>query len=217
MGETTAGFDDLRQFIVSSLGSELDESAPLSASDLRILSQRIQSRSGELKDQVRVIYSAIHEQSVNVVRNSVTAASEVESVEKDLKRIDEYLGDTAFDIEICKLAAEAEQLRREQEERRQYIAGVEFIAEVHGSIQTAEKEFLRGDLVEAAAALCEIREQLGLPAEWTGDRDDEKERENKVEKVKAFILLEDEWAKCYAKELFGGPVLKSSYDQHKRL
>jgi centromere/kinetochore protein ZW10 len=199
MGETTAGFDDLRQFIVSSLGSELDESAPLSASDLRILSQRIQSRSGELKDQVRVIYSAIHEQSVNVVRNSVTAASEVESVEKDLKRIDEYLGDTAFDIEICKLAAEAEQLRREQEERRQYIAGVEFIAEVHGSIQTAEKEFLRGDLVEAAAALCEIREQLGLPAEWTGDRDDEKERENKVEKVKAFILLEDEWAKCYAK------------------
>ena len=199
MGETTAGFDDLRQFIVSSLGSELDESAPLSASDLRILSQRIESRSGELKDRVRVIYSAIHEQSVNLVRNSVTAASEVESVEKDLKRIDEYLGDRAFDIEICKLAAEAEQLRREQEERRQYIAGVEFIAEVHGSIQTAEKEFLRGDLVEAAADLCEIREQLGLPAEWTGDRDDEKERENKVEKVKAFILLEDEWAKCYAK------------------
>lgn len=199
MGETTAGFDDLRQFIVSSLGSELDESAPLSASDLRILSQRIESRSGELKDRVRVIYSAIHEQSVNLVRNSVTAASEVELVEKDLKRIDEYLGDRAFDIEICKLAAEAEQLRREQEERRQYIAGVEFIAEVHGSIQTAEKEFLRGDLVEAAADLCEIREQLGLPAEWTGDRDDEKERENKVEKVKAFILLEDEWAKCYAK------------------
>lgn len=199
MGETTAGFDDLRQFIVSSLGSELDESAPLSASDLRILSQRIQSRSGELKDRVRLIYSAIHEQSVTVVRNSVTAASEVELVEKDLKRIDEYLGDRAFDIEICELAAEAEQLRREQEERRQYIAGVEFIAEVHGSIQTAEKEFLRGDLVESAADLCEIREQLGLPAEWTGDRDDEKERENKVEKVKAFILLEDEWAKCYAK------------------
>lgn len=199
MRETTAGFDDFRQFIVSSLGSELDESAPLSASDLRILSQKIQSRSGELKDRVRVIYSEIHEQCIAVVKNSVTAASEVELVEEDLKRIDEYLGDRAFDIEMCELAAEAEQLRREQEERRQYIAGVEFIAEVHGSIQTAEKEFLCGDLVEAAADLCEIREQLGLPAEWTGDRDDEKERESEVEKVKAFILLEDEWAKCYAK------------------
>lgn len=111
----------------------------------------------------------------------------------------ELKGEVPFDNEICRLAVTAEQLRKEQEERREYLIALEFIAKVQECLKSAERAFHQGDFGESGTKLCEIREQLELPAGWTGDRDDEKERQMKGDNVQAFNLLEDEWASCYSK------------------
>jgi hypothetical protein len=96
------------------------------------------------------------------------------------------------------LAADAEKLRRDGEEREQAIAVVQAIAELHETLQSTEREFLDGRLIEASGSLCELRESLGLPADWTGDRDDQKAREHQ-EKISPYTLLQDAWVICYSK------------------
>lgn len=222
MGVTTAG-PSLRELISTTLGAELDESAPLSAADLHTLLDRIQTRSGEIKDRVKKSLTKNHEQFLGLISNASEAITDVESIAQDLRQVLDALGEReklesgnanhkarnrqslneireriTFDLEVCELAGENERLRKEQEQRREYSRAVKFIVEVNEGLRNAEREFSKGKLIEAASDLFEIREQLGLPADWTGDRDDEKEREQNKEKVKAFTLLEDEWAACYA-------------------
>ncbi|KAG0590155.1 hypothetical protein KC19_1G076600 [Ceratodon purpureus] len=203
-----AGFD-LREFVAESLGSAIDEHAPLSASDLRILAERLQSRVGQLKARLRSVVTEDPAQLRGLVSAADGAFGAVEALGEDVRSVVDALGEgegegsvggvVPFDVEICRLAVTAKELRREQEERREYMLALEFIARVLEGVRAAEREFRRGELGEAGRKLCEVREQLELPADWTGDRDDERERELKGGGVQAFNLLEDEWASCHSK------------------
>ena len=210
-----AGFD-LREFVAASLGSEIVEAAPLSASDLRILSEKLHSRLDELKVRLRRILADDAEQLHGVVRVADGAAGGVEALAEDVRKVvdalgereesesggskvEEREGEAPFDVEICRLAITAAELRKEQEERREYLVALEFIAGVVESVRSAERAFQQGDLGKAGSKLCEVREQLELPADWTGDRDDERERQLQGDGVQAFNLLEDEWAACHSK------------------
>jgi hypothetical protein len=199
-----AGFD-LREFVAASLGSEIVEAAPLSASDLRILSEKLHSRLDELKVRLRRILADDAEQLHGVVRVADGAAGGVEALAEDVRKVvdalgereesesggskvEEREGEVPFDVEICRL-----------EERREYLVSLEFIVGVVESVRSAERAFQQGDLGKAGSKLCEVREQLELPADWTGDRDDERERQLQGDGVQAFNLLEDEWAACHSK------------------
>ena len=207
-----AGFD-LREFVAASLGSKVEEAAPLSASDLRILSDKLHSWSDQLRVRLRKLLTDDPAQLHGVVRAAHGAAGGVEALAEELRRVVDALGGrddfgspgkkregvVPFDIEICQLAITAAQLRKEQEERKEYLIALEFIASVLEGVKSAERKFLKGELGEAGAKLYEIREQLELPADWTGDRDDERERQLKGDGVQAFHFLEDEWASCRSK------------------
>lgn len=210
-----AGFD-LREFVAASLGSRVAESARLSVSDLRILSEKLHSASDHLKVRLRSILADDPQQLRALVCVAHGAAGAVESLAEDVRKVLDALGErddfesvgseaedrkvaVPFDVEICRLAITAARLRKEQEEKREYLVALEFIARVVEGVKSAEREFHQGDLDKAGTTLCEIREQLELSADWTGDGDDEKERQLKGDGVQAFSLLEDEWASCHSK------------------
>lgn len=207
----------MQELVSFTPGVELDESAPLSASDLHTLLDRIESRSEEIKDRVHKTVTKNYPQFLSIISGANGTVADVEAVARDLKSILDALGERreeggggqrqdggetearlSFDLEICQLAADAEQLRRDGEEREQAIAVVQAIAELHETLQSTEREFLDGRLIEASGALCELRESLGLPADWTGDRDDQKARENQ-EKINPYTFLQDAWVICYSK------------------
>jgi hypothetical protein len=207
----------LQELVSFTPGVELDESAPLSASDLHTLLDRIESRSEEIKDRVHKTVTKNYRQFLSIISGANGTVADVEAVARDLKSILDALGERreegwggqrqdgggtkarlSFDLEICQLAADAEKLRRDGEEREQAIAVVQAIAELHETLQSTEREFLDGRLIEASGSLCELRESLGLPADWTGDRDDQKAREHQ-EKISPYTLLQDAWVICYSK------------------
>lgn len=205
-----AGFD-LREFAATSLGSKPEDSVALSASDLRILSDKLHVRSDQLKVRLRQILTENYDQFHNIVEDAHVATGGVESLAEGMNKVFDALGEkdeneslgstgeVSFDTEICRLAITAKQLRKEQEEKREYLAALEFIARVQEGLKSAERAFHQGAFGESGTKLFEIRKQLDLPPEWTADRDDEKVRQMKRDKVKAFNLLEDEWTSCYSK------------------
>ncbi len=207
----------LQELVSFTPGVELDESAPLSASDLHTLLDRIESRSEEIKDRVHKTVTKNYHQFLSIISAANGTVADVGAVARDLKSILDALGERreeggagqrqdgggtearlSFDLEICQLAADAEKLRRDGEEREQAVAVVQAIAELHETLQSTEREFLDGRLIEASGALCELRESLGLPADWTGDRDDQKARDNQ-EKLNPYTFLQDAWVTCYSK------------------
>ncbi|XP_024370884.1 centromere/kinetochore protein zw10 homolog isoform X2 [Physcomitrium patens] len=219
MAESTGHAEfDLREFVATSLGSRIDDSAPLSASDLRLLLSKLHGRSDQLKIRLRKIVAENHDQFNSIVKDAHGAAAGVEALAEDVEKVVDALeedrkGEPPFDVGICRLAATAEELWEEQEERKEYIGALEFIASVREGLKSAERDFHLGALAESGTKLCRIREQLELPADWTGDRDDKKERQMKEDEVQAFVLLQDEWATCYSKlrnfleELFAKAVV----------
>lgn len=211
-----AGFD-LRKFTTTALGSNPDDSAPLSASDLRILSENLHARSNQLKLHLRQILSQNYDQFHAVVDDAQHAADGAASLADDVTRIFHALdGEVPFDSEICRLAGKAQELRNELEERRAYLVALEFIARVREGLKSAESLFYDGEFVGSGTKLLEIREELELPVDWTDE-------DRKGEKVQAFRLLEDEWASSYSKlgnfleELFAKAVAINVHDCELRI
>jgi centromere/kinetochore protein ZW10 len=211
-----AGFD-LRKFTSTALGSNPEDSAPLSASDLRILSENLHTRSNQLKLHLRQILSQNYDQFHDVVDDAQHVTDGAASLADDITRIFQALdGEVPFDSEICRLAVTAQELRNEQEERRAYLVALEFIARVREGLKSAERSFLDGEFVGSGTKLFEIREELELPVDWTDE-------DRKGEKVQAFRLLEDEWASSYSKlgnfleELFAKAVAINVHDSELRI
>lgn len=167
-----AGASELTKELVQVLGVHgreeglWDASAPLSASDLRALVNRMQVRSEQVKDRVRRCVLSQKGEFEQVITSASASLKHFSDVSQDLESLLTPGSPSKDHPSLCsQLSALVEQTRqtnREVDEKKNAIQVVERIADLHETINTVSSKVSEGKLDEAAEILLDAKHKLGL-------------------------------------------------------
>ncbi|MCO5561545.1 hypothetical protein L7F22_015165 [Adiantum nelumboides] len=173
-------------------------SAPLSASDLRSLVNRMQVRSEQVKDRVRRCVLSQQEEFARVISTASASLNNFSQISQDLESLLNPDTPSKDPPSLCsQLSAFVEQTRltsREVDEKKQAIQVVERLTRLYEMINTASSQFSQGKLVEAAQVLLDAKRALGL----LGNVVDEVEVAVEEEDVRPYALLKQHWLNTFS-------------------
>ncbi|PKA50644.1 Centromere/kinetochore protein zw10 like [Apostasia shenzhenica] len=184
--DVLVGSIDVRELLST---ADLDESSPLSAPDLRLLIDRLQIRSLDIKSKVRDYVVSHRDHFAEIFSRCAAAAAGAEDTAAALADVLRLLSDCPADREICDLVREIGSKRRELEERREALAVVKTISSLLESLKAAREDVGDGRVVEAAMALRDLRKRLRVV-------EVEEEKGGEGEPA-VFGFLRKEWLRCF--------------------
>nr|ACN40203.1 unknown [Picea sitchensis] len=198
---------DIRELLVSSSASELDDSSPVSAPDLHLLKERLHVRSLQIKDRVHKYVKSHYQDFSSIISRASHDASRVEDTSDNLNGILQLLNKPSaddgkglqlpidVDVDLCQLTTHARALNKRLNEKKEALALVQTISLFVQRLQNAQQNMIveQGRLVESAQALNLLRFALRVPENL-------KDGEIGVSwEPKAFTLLKSQWVSCFSK------------------
>ncbi|KAK9133176.1 hypothetical protein Scep_012704 [Stephania cephalantha] len=144
----------------------LEPSSPLSAPDLRLLIDRLQLRSLQIKDKVRDYISSHRHDFSQIFAHSSTALSNADSTAADLAEALRLVSDRPIDVEIRDAIAEISSKRRELREKKEVLGFVQGVVSLVGRLREA-REGLRSGRGSGWTALMRVRVRVRF--RWCGE------------------------------------------------
>ncbi|XP_020599277.1 centromere/kinetochore protein zw10 homolog, partial [Phalaenopsis equestris] len=180
------GSIDIRELLPT---EELDETSPLSAPDLRLLIERLEIRSLHIKSKVREYVLSHHREFADLFSRCAISAAGADDIAAALADVLRLLSNDLVDRQICDLAREIGNKRRELEERRVALGVVGTISSLIERLNFVREDVRVGNLVEAAVAARDLKMVLRVSGQ--GDED------CGVEEPAVFGFLRKEWLECF--------------------
>ncbi|KAL4555461.1 hypothetical protein LXL04_038080 [Taraxacum kok-saghyz] len=179
---------DVRDLLSS---HDLDDSSPLSAPDLRLLIDRLQVRSLDIKSKVHNYilahnddFSALFSRCSDAVVNSEQLSDQVSNLVDLLSSNREPI-----DVKIKETVDEIRRKRVESKEKKEMLDLVKVVLKLSQELSVVENDLMAGKVVEAAEALTNLKVALGVRDNVEDVRE---EREPMV-----FGLLRKKWTDCF--------------------
>ncbi|XP_058070817.1 centromere/kinetochore protein zw10 homolog isoform X2 [Magnolia sinica] len=169
---------------------DLEPTSPLSAPDLRLLIDRLNLRSLHIKQNALSYLSSHHSHFSHLLSLSSLTFSKTLDLSSDLSSLLSLLSDTSpLDVDIRHLASQISSKRSELEERKEALRLVRCISALIGRLESAREDLRGGMLIEAAAAVRDLKKAFGVSGS------DHEEEDATLPPV--FRLLHAEWMECF--------------------
>ncbi|RWR79515.1 centromere/kinetochore protein zw10 isoform X1 [Cinnamomum micranthum f. kanehirae] len=173
------GSIDVRDLLSS---QDLEESSPLSAPDLRLLIDRLQIRSLDIKEKVRSYLLSHHSDFSHIFSLSSHSFSQTLSLSDDVSALLRLLSDRPLDLDIRHLADDIRRNRLELDDRREALQLLLIVSDLIRRLSSAREDLTAGSVIEAAKAVRDLKKSVPDP--------DDRE-------PKLYGFLREEWLRCF--------------------
>lgn len=170
---------------------DLDDSSPLSAPDLRLLIDRLQVRSLDIKSKVQNYivshnddFSALFSRCSDAVINSQQLSDQLSNLVNLLSSDRQPI-----DVKIKETVEEVRRKRIETKEKKETLDLVKVVLKLSQELSVVENDLKAGKVVEAAEALTDLKVALRV-------RDNVEDRSEEREPM-VFGLLRKKWTDCF--------------------
>jgi centromere/kinetochore protein ZW10 len=171
-----------------------DPTCPLSAPDLRLLIQRLESHSLHIKSKVGSYLLSHHHHFASLFSLCNDAVSHSDIISSDLSDLLRLISDRPIDVEIRDLIEELSEKTREARTRRELLELAKAVVEISERLKGVREGIRNGQLKFAAEEVRELKKALRLRDGDGGDVADESER---VREPVVYGLLKKEWSDCF--------------------
>ncbi|KAL2317035.1 hypothetical protein Fmac_030911 [Flemingia macrophylla] len=161
-----------------------DPTSPLSAPDLRLLIQRLESQSLQIRSQVQSYLVSHRDDFARLFSVCNNAVSQTHEVSDDVVAILRLLSDRPIDAEVREVVAETKAKRQELKVKRELLGLVRTVVALNQRLESVREALRSGNFEFAAQGLKELKVALRV-----GEEDD---REPLV-----YGLLRKEWSQCF--------------------
>ncbi|PON48506.1 RZZ complex, subunit Zw [Parasponia andersonii] len=168
-----------------------DPSTPLSAPDLRLLIQRLESHSLQIKVKIQAYLLSHHHDFSNLFSLCNDAVSRADRISGDLSDLLRLICDRPIDAKISETVKEMNAKMREVRAKRELLELVKVIVEINAKLRAAKEALRNGRLRFAAEELRELKAALGVSNGGVGDH-----RVDEGEPV-VYGLSRKEWSDCF--------------------
>lgn len=136
---------------------DLEESSPLSAPDLRLLIDRLQIRSLDIKEKVRSYLLSHHSDFSHIFSLSSHSCSQTLSLSDDVSALLRLLSDRPLDLDIRHLADDIRRNRLELDDRREALQLLLIVSDLIRRLRSAWEDLTAGSVIEAAKAVRDLK------------------------------------------------------------
>ncbi|XP_027331709.1 centromere/kinetochore protein zw10 homolog isoform X2 [Abrus precatorius] len=161
-----------------------DPNSPLSAPDLRLLIQRLESHSLQIRSQVQSYLVSHRNDFASLFSLCNDAVSQTRHVSDDVSGILRLLSDRPIDVEVREVVEEMKAKKEELKVKRELLGLVGTVVALNQRLESVREALSSGRFQFAAQGLKELKAVLRV-----GDEDD---REPLV-----YGLLRKEWSHCF--------------------
>ncbi|KAK7300430.1 hypothetical protein RJT34_11274 [Clitoria ternatea] len=161
-----------------------DPNSPLSAPDLRLLIQRLESHSLQIRSQVQSYLVSHRDDFANLFSLCNDAVSQTRHVSDDVSAILRLLSDRPIHAEVRGVVEEVKAKREELKVKKELLGLVRTVVALNQGLESVREALRSGRFQFAAQGLKELKVSLRI--------DDEDEREPLV-----YGLLRKEWSQCF--------------------
>ncbi|KAF7826812.1 centromere/kinetochore protein zw10-like protein isoform X1 [Senna tora] len=150
-----------------------DPTSPLSAPDLRLLIQRLESHSLHIKSKVQSYLVSHHEDFANLFSLCNDAVSQSDHISDGVSNMLHLISDRPADAAVREVLDEMKAKREELKVKRELLGLVKTIVEVNGKLKGVREGLANGRLKFAAEGLRDLRMLLGVTDDDPGVDDRE--------------------------------------------
>ncbi|XP_049405796.1 centromere/kinetochore protein zw10 homolog [Solanum stenotomum] len=161
-----------------------DVNSPLSAPDLRLLIDRLQLRSVDIKSKVRQYILSHHSEFSTLFSQCSNVVSKSENLSSQVSDLIQLISDHPIEAQTKAVIDEILVKNREEKEKRELLGLLDVILELSDRLRFVKEEIKVGRVEHSAEALRELKAVL-----VTGND------EEKLPLV--YGLLKDEWTECF--------------------
>ncbi|KAJ1389008.1 RZZ complex, subunit Zw10 [Sesbania bispinosa] len=161
-----------------------DRNSPLSAPDLRLLIERVESHSLQIRSQVQSYLASHRDDFAHLFSVCNDAVSQTSQVSDDLSSVLRLVSDRPPDAEVREVLEEMKVKKEELKMKRELLGLVGTIVGLNQRLESVRESLRSGRFQFAAQGLKELKVALRI-----GDEDD---REPLV-----YGLLRKEWSQCF--------------------
>ncbi|XP_048612103.1 centromere/kinetochore protein zw10 homolog [Brassica napus] len=184
MPEIDALFDSLNVRELLS-GHDLDDpTTPLSAPDLRLLVNRLESHSLRIKSKVQSYLLAHHSEFSDLFSTCQDAVSRTRLISDDVSDVVQLVSDRPIDVEIREVVDEIREKTKEVRVKRESLGLVNAVVGVCEALRETKEALKCGGFGFAAERIREIKVVLRVGEEEEGE-------------PVAYVLLRREWSDCF--------------------
>ncbi|XP_052178066.1 centromere/kinetochore protein zw10 homolog isoform X2 [Diospyros lotus] len=176
---------DVRDLLSS---HDLDDSSPLSAPDLRLLIDRLQVHSLDIKSKVRDYVLSHHSDFASLFVQCCDAVSSSEELFGRVSDLLSLVSDHPVDSQIRDVVTEITAKRREAKEKKELLELVTVIVELSEELRRVKENVKAGRVVEAAEAMRRLKAALRIRDEAVAVEEGE---------PVVYGLLRKEWTQCF--------------------
>ncbi|XP_062107314.1 centromere/kinetochore protein zw10 homolog isoform X2 [Humulus lupulus] len=166
-----------------------DPTTPLSAPDLRLLIQRLESHSLQIKAKIQSYIISHHHDFSNLFSICNDAVSRSDRISGDVSHLLSTISDRPIDAEISDTVKEMNTKMQQVRAKRELLVLVKLIVEINEKLMAAREALRSKRLRFAAEELRDLKKALGI---CNGGDHQVDEREPVV-----FGLLRKEWSDCF--------------------
>ncbi|KAJ9560953.1 hypothetical protein OSB04_006113 [Centaurea solstitialis] len=182
---------DVRDLLSS---HDLDDSSPLSAPDLRLLIDRLQVRSLDIKSKVHNYVLSHHHDFSALFSRCSDAVINSHQLSDQLSDLIDLLSSSSsdrqpIDVQIKETVDEVRRKRIEAKEKKETLDLVKVVLRLSQELSVVESDLKAGKVVEAAEAITELKVALRV-RENAEDRSEDRE-------PMVFGLLRKKWTDCF--------------------
>ncbi|KAL4610208.1 hypothetical protein ACB092_08G035000 [Castanea dentata] len=168
-----------------------DPSSPLSAPDLRLLTQRLESHSLQIKSKVQSYILSHHEHFANLFSLCNDAVSQSDSISANVADLLRFISsDRPVDVEIRDLIDEVNAKVKESRTQRELLDLVRAIAEINDRFEGVREALRNGRFRFAAEDLTLLKKALHVD-------DDAVVADQTENQPLVYSLLRKEWSDCF--------------------
>ncbi|OMP07538.1 RZZ complex, subunit Zw10 [Corchorus olitorius] len=146
-----------------------DPSTPLSAPDLRLLINRLESHSLHIKSKVRSYILSHHDDFASLFSLCNDAVSKTNDISNNLSDILSLISDSPIDVEIRELIDEIGKKTKEAKEKRELLGLLRIIVGICQRLEGARSALRDGRLKFAAEEVEELKKALRIGDEEEGE------------------------------------------------
>ncbi|XP_010321559.2 centromere/kinetochore protein zw10 homolog isoform X1 [Solanum lycopersicum] len=161
-----------------------DVNSPLSAPDLRLLIDRLQLRSVDIKSKVRQYILSHHSEFSTLFSQCSDVVSKSENLTSQVSDLIQLISDHPVEAQTKAVIDEILVKNREVKEKRELLELLNVILELSDRLRFVKEEIKVGRVEQAAEALRELKAVL------VTSNDEEKQ-------PLVYGLLKDEWTECF--------------------